>query len=144
MHRLRFVAAVLFAPAALAGQASKSTSSPATLSALDAKSAHYAGVAKQIWGFAELGYQEYKSSALLRRELATAGFKVDSGVAGMPTAFIANYGSGKPVIAIVGEFDALPGLSQDALPGDRCSTAARDTAADIIYSAPRRWRRRSR
>jgi aminobenzoyl-glutamate utilization protein B len=85
-----------FAPAALAGQASKSTSSPATLSALDAKSAHYAGVAKQIWGFAELGYQEYKSSALLRRELATAGFKVDSGVAGMPTAFIANYGSGKP------------------------------------------------
>ena len=90
--------------------------SPASLSALEAKSAHYADVAKQIWGFAELGYQEYKSSALLRRELATAGFKVDSGVAGMPTAFIANYGSGKPVIAIVGEFDALPGLSQDALP----------------------------
>ena len=87
MHRLRFVAAVLFAPAALAGQASKSTSSPASLSALDARSAHYAGVAKQIWGFAELGYQEYKSSALLRRELATAGFKVDSGVAGMPTAW---------------------------------------------------------
>jgi len=116
MRRFHFVAALLFAPTMLAGQAAKSNASPASLSALDAKSAHYADVAKQIWGFAELGYQEFKSSALLRRELATAGFKVDSGVAGMPTAFIANYGSGKPVIAIVGEFDALPGLSQDALP----------------------------
>ena len=116
MRRFHFAAALLFAPTMLAGQAAKSNASPVSLSALDAKSAHYADVAKQIWGFAELGYQEFKSSALLRRELATAGFKVDSGVAGMPTAFIANYGSGKPVIAIVGEFDALPGLSQDALP----------------------------
>ena len=84
------------------------------LAALDRRSAHYAQVANQIWGFAEVGYQEYQSSALLRSELAGAGFKVDSGVAGIPTAFTATFGSGKPVIAIIGEFDALPGLSQDA------------------------------
>src|SRR6185503_12654406 len=70
----------------------------------------------RIWGFAEVGFQEYRSSALLRSELAAAGFKVDSGVAQIPTAFTASYGSGKPVIAIVGEFDALPGLSQEATP----------------------------
>jgi len=86
------------------------------LSALDARSAHYAGIAKQIWGFAEVGYREYKSSRLLRNELASAGFRVDSNVADIPTAFTATYGSGKPVVAIVGEFDALPGMSQDALP----------------------------
>ena len=97
-------------------QRPKTSATPSAVAALDAKSEHYAGVAKQIWGFAELGYEEVKSSALLRRELVTAGFKVDSGVAGEPTAFIATYGSGKPVIAIVGEFDALPGLSQDATP----------------------------
>ncbi len=81
---------------------------------IDAKSAHYADVAHQIWGFAELGYQEQKSSALLQSELASAGFAVTAGVAGIPTAFVATFGSGKPVIAIVGEFDALPGLSQEA------------------------------
>jgi aminobenzoyl-glutamate utilization protein B len=86
------------------------------LAALDALSAHYAQVAKQIWGFAEVGYQEYMSSALLRSELTGAGFRMDSGVVGIPTAFTATYGSGKPVIAIIGEFDALPGLSQDASP----------------------------
>ena len=108
-------------PASVIAQATKPNTSP-VLSKLDANSAHYADVAKQIWGFAELGYQEVKSSALLRRELATAGFKVDSGVAGEPTAFIATYGSGKPVIAIVGEFDALPGLSQAATPDKQALT----------------------
>src|SRR5512132_1878028 len=116
MRSLPPLLALLVSPGLLLAQAGKSGGSVAPLTALDAKSAHYADVAKQIWGFAELGYEEFKSSALLRRELATAGFKVDSGVAGEPTAFIATYGSGKPVIAIVGEFDALPGLSQDALP----------------------------
>jgi aminobenzoyl-glutamate utilization protein B len=57
-----------------------------------------------------------KSSALLQSELTGAGFRVKAGVAGEPTAFVAEFGSGKPVIAILGEFDALPGLSQDAVP----------------------------
>ncbi len=86
------------------------------LAALDAAAAHYSTVAKQIWTFAEVGYMEEKSSALLQAELKGAGFSVKAGVAGEPTAFIAEYGAGKPVIAILGEFDALPGLSQDSVP----------------------------
>jgi aminobenzoyl-glutamate utilization protein B len=88
----------------------------AVLAALDAKAPAYAGIAKQIWGFAEVGYQETKSSALLQEQLRAAGFAVAAGVADIPTAFVATWGSGKPVIAIMGEFDALPGLSQDAVP----------------------------
>ncbi len=86
------------------------------LIALDAKADHYADVAKQIWGFAEVGFMEVKSTALLQSELKSAGFRITAGVASEPTAFVAEYGSGKPVIALLGEFDALPGLSQDATP----------------------------
>src|SRR6266542_1360539 len=81
---------------------------------IDARRDTYATVAKQIWGFAEVGYQEEKSSALLQQQLRAAGFQVKAGVADIPTAFVATFGSGKPVIGIVGEFDALPGLSQEA------------------------------
>ena len=88
----------------------------AMLTSLDAAAARYGDLAKQIWGFAEVGYMEEKSSALLQAELRGAGFTVTTGTAGEPTAFIAEYGTGKPVIAILGEFDALPGLSQDAVP----------------------------
>lgn len=74
-------------------------------------------VAQQIWGFAEVGYQETKSSALLQKELKAAGFAVEPGVAGMPTAFIARFRNGDgPVVAILAEFDALPGLAQHAEP----------------------------
>lgn len=83
---------------------------------IDDRREHYASVAREIWDFAELGFQETKSSALLQQELRDAGFRVDSGVAEMPTAFIASWGAGKPVVAFIGEFDALPGLSQDAKP----------------------------
>ncbi len=83
---------------------------------IDDNSANWKQVSKQIWDFAELGYHENKSSALLQAQLKAAGFAVESGVADEPTAFIASYGQGKPVIAILGEFDALPGLSQQPLP----------------------------
>jgi aminobenzoyl-glutamate utilization protein B len=86
---------------------------------IDAGRDHYATVAKEIWGYAEIGYQEVKSSALLQQELRAAGFQVRAGVAEIPTAFVATYGSGKPVIGIIGEFDALPGLSQEAQTGQR-------------------------
>ena len=86
------------------------------LSGLDAKAAEYGRVAQQIWDFAEMGYQETQSSALLQAQLKAAGFTVEAGVAGEPTAFVATWGSGKPVIGIMGEFDALPGLSQDRVP----------------------------
>ena len=101
----------LLVPSTAHGQGS---SGDAVLRALDGRASHYASIAHQIWGFAELGYQEVKSSALLQEELSKAGFAVDKGVADIPTAFVATYGSGKPVIAILGEFDALPGLSQAA------------------------------
>ena len=69
--------------------------SPAILKALDAKADLYTDIARQIWDFAELGFQESKSSALLQKTLADAGFAVEAGVAGMPTAFTASYGSGQ-------------------------------------------------
>lgn len=75
---------------------------------------NYKKIALSIWGYAEVGYKEFKSSQLLQSKLKENGFQVKSGVAGIPTAFVATYGSGKPVIGILGEFDALPGLSQDS------------------------------
>ena len=88
----------------------------AVLKALDAKSDFYGGIAKQIWSNPELGYLETKSSELLQETLSDAGFAVKAGVADIPTAFVAEYGSGKPVIGIMAEFDALPGVSQSASP----------------------------
>jgi aminobenzoyl-glutamate utilization protein B len=72
-------------------------------------------ISSRIWEWAELGLIEFKSSALLADELEKNGFTVQRGVAGMPTAFVASYGSGKPVIGVMGEYDALPGLSQKAI-----------------------------
>src|SRR5205807_547705 len=71
---------------------------------------------QKIWSWAEPGYQETRSSVLLAEALAAAGFQVQRGVAKIPTAFTATVGSGKPVIGILGEYDALPELSQDAVP----------------------------
>jgi len=71
--------------------------------------------ALQIWEYAELGYKETKSAALHVQNLRDAGFTVETGVAGIPTAFVATYGSGSPVIGILAEYDALPGLAQEAV-----------------------------
>jgi len=73
-------------------------------------------ISDKLWEFAELGLIEFKSSALLADELEKHGFKVERGIAGMPTAFVATWGEGKPVIGIMGEYDALPGLSQKKAP----------------------------
>ena len=72
--------------------------------------------AQSLWDLAELGYLETQSSGLLQQTLADAGFDVTPGLADIPTAFVASYGSGEPVIGILGEFDALPGISQAAVP----------------------------
>ena len=72
-------------------------------------------VSLSIWNTPELALHEYKSSHELMAYLEANGFHLEKGVAGMPTAFIANYGSGKPVIAIYGEYDALVALSQKAV-----------------------------
>lgn len=72
--------------------------------------------ASRIWNLSEPGYQEVESARLLADALEAAGFRVERGVAEIPTAFTATFGSGSPVIAILGEYDALPGLSQQAVP----------------------------
>ena len=69
-----------------------------------------------IWEYAELGYVEFKSAKLLADALESHGFKVEREVAGIPTAFVGTWGKGKPVIGVMGEYDALPGLSQKVLP----------------------------
>lgn len=73
-------------------------------------------ISREIWENPELGFHESRSSALLQQELKANGFRVKADVAGMPTAFTAEWGSGKPVIGLMGEFDALPGLSQKDIP----------------------------
>lgn len=120
---------------------------------IDARRAEYAAVASQIWSLAEVGYQEHASSKLLQSELMRAGFKVDAGVAGMPTAFVASYGSGKPIIALIAEFDALPGLSQAAEPerralvkqgpGHACGHHLFGTASVAAGIAVKEWLARS-
>lgn len=84
--------------------------------AVEAAAANYSAAARQIWEWAEVGYQEERSSALLQQTLKNAGFSVETGVAEIPTAFVASYGAGEPVVAILAEFDALPGVSQQAVP----------------------------
>jgi aminobenzoyl-glutamate utilization protein B len=68
--------------------------------------------ALQIWEYAEVGYKEVKSAALHVQHLRDAGFTVETGVAGIPTAFVATYGTGSPAIGILAEYDALPGINQ--------------------------------
>lgn len=76
----------------------------------------YKKIALNIWDYAELGFKENKSSALLQTTLKENSFTVEANVAGIPTAFVATYGSGLPVIGVLAEYDALPGLSQDNSP----------------------------
>jgi aminobenzoyl-glutamate utilization protein B len=75
-----------------------------------------AKVSDEVWGFAEYGLLEEKSSRLIAATLERHGFRVKLGVAGMPTAITAEWGSGKPVIGLMGEYDALPGISNKAVP----------------------------
>ncbi len=73
-------------------------------------------ISDEIWSVAETAFEETQSAEILASYAEKNGFKVDRGVAGMPTAFVATYGSGSPVISVLGEFDALPGLSQKTEP----------------------------
>ncbi len=116
----------LLAAALLAAAASGAVSPPASkadvrkkeaaAAAIDARRADLVSLADQVWGFAETALRETRSAALLADYAEKQGFRVERGVAGMPTAFVASYGGGRPVIAVLGEYDALPGLSQKAVP----------------------------
>jgi aminobenzoyl-glutamate utilization protein B len=86
------------------------------LAHIDEQAAEYGAIAQTIWDYAEVGYQEVQSSALLQSTLEAAGFSLQVGVAEIPTAFIATWGSGRPIVGLLAEFDALPGTSQDRVP----------------------------
>jgi aminobenzoyl-glutamate utilization protein B len=119
--RLALMSAAVAASLASAGQAAAEPLSDADraqiLHNVDADAPQISEAALKIWGFAEVGYQEVKSTAVLQKQLKTAGFDVKAGIAGMPTAFVGSFKNGPgPVIAILAEFDALPGLAQTATP----------------------------
>jgi len=105
-----FIAAVTLAPLSLAQD------KDAILDFIDSRYEDTADLARALWEFAEVGYQETRSSTLLQETLHAEGFVIEAGVANIPTAFVATYGTGQPVIAVLAEFDALPGINQDAVP----------------------------
>lgn len=120
MKRFIILAYLLVLLATLSCEASKiektKMKSEISLNYLNNSVQVYDKLQKSIWNNPELGFLETKSSGLLQQQLKDNGFSVESGVAGMPTAFVASYGNGSPVIGILAEFDALPGLSQDTVP----------------------------
>ncbi|HXA52896.1 MAG TPA: amidohydrolase, partial [Candidatus Acidoferrum sp.] len=121
----------------------------ALLEKMDGRAGHYNDVSRKIWEFAELGYQETKSAALLMSELRAAGFQLAENIGGMSTAFTATWGLGKPVIAIMGEYDALPELSQkdtperspviDGAPGHACGHNLLGTASLFAAVTLKEW-----
>src|SRR5258708_1649672 len=129
--------------------ASAQKSKPEVFRSIDSKYDFYTSIEQKIWGFAEVGFQEMQSSALLQQTLKDAGFQIEAGVAGMPTAFIATYGSGKPIIGILGEYDALPGVAQQAVPelkpidgqkaGHACGHHLFGTASTAAAIAVKEW-----
>ena len=122
-HRVRSVAVIalgILVPMAMAGRAEAQEglrpSQKTALAEIQRREPELKSINRQIWEFAELGLEETRSSALLIEKLKAAGFDVRVGVANMPTAFIATYGSGKPIVGVLAEYDALPELSQKVSP----------------------------
>ena len=86
------------------------------LKSIEKHSSNLIDISDEIWNLAETAFNEHESSKILADYATKNGFNVEMGVAGMPTAFVATYGQGKPVISVLGEFDALPGISQETKP----------------------------
>jgi aminobenzoyl-glutamate utilization protein B len=110
---------ILIPITALVGGARADEPSAAKIEAvasIDRHRAELVEIADRIWEFAETALREHRSAALLADAAESHGFDVSRGVAGMPTAFVASYGEGRPIIGILGEYDALPGISQKAQP----------------------------
>jgi aminobenzoyl-glutamate utilization protein B len=97
-------------------QSKMSKTKTAIIASVEKHEANLIKISDEIWALAETAFEENKSSKILSDYAEKQGFTVERGVAGMPTAFVATYGSGKPVISVLGEFDALPGLSQNTKP----------------------------
>ena len=105
--------ALLCAPSANA--AGPSAVKRAAVASVDRHADEMIKLSDQIWGFAETALREHRSAKVLADYAESEGFRVQRGVSGMPTAFIATFGEGRPIIGIMGEYDALPGVSQKAM-----------------------------
>lgn len=100
----------------ISGQNTLSKSKQDIINSVETHKAELIALSDQIWALAETAFEETESAKLLADFAENQGFKVERGIAEIPTAFVATYGSGKPVISVLGEFDALPGISQKAKP----------------------------
>jgi len=107
---------VLIASTAVAQKPKPSPNKTLATQSVEKHQKELIAISDKIWGYAETALREHKSSKELADYAEAQGFRVKRGVAGMPTAFTAEFGSGKPVIGIMGEYDALPGISQTAQP----------------------------
>jgi aminobenzoyl-glutamate utilization protein B len=125
MKRLSAAAAALLAAVAAqharAGEAAPGTRDRA-VAAVDRHREELVGLADRIWTYAETALRERRSAAALADEAQRQGFRVERGVSGLPTAFVASYGEGRPIIGLLAEYDALPGLSQKAQPTEAALT----------------------
>lgn len=116
MRRIPPAALFVVLLAAPAGAQDATAARKAVLAETDRLSGDIARVASTLWTYSELALKEQRSAALLADLLEREGFRVERGVAGMPTAFVATYGSGKPIVGILAEYDALPGIGNAAVP----------------------------
>ncbi len=113
-HYLAMILAAL--PASMTPADERELTKKSVVASVERQKAQLIEMSDKIWALAETALLETQSSKTLADYAEKQGFKVERGVSGMPTAFVASYGSGKPIIGILGEFDALPGLSQKAQP----------------------------
>ena len=107
---------ILFVSITSFAQKEMSKNKKALLTSVEKHKNELIKISDEIWGLAETAFEETKSAEILASYAEKNGFTVERGVAEMPTAFVATYGSGSPVISVLGEFDALPGISQKATP----------------------------
>src|SRR5260221_12527006 len=110
---------LVFATSLLAAQPKSKKTNPNKEAIVQSVALHQTELIKlsdEVWAYAEFALKEYKSSKVVADYARAQGFSVKRGVAGMPTGFIAEFGSGKPILGIMGEYDALPGISQKAQP----------------------------
>ena len=101
---------------------------------IDKKSAEILEASDQIWGCAETAFTEHQSMKVLCELLRKEGFQVEEGLAGVETAFKGTFGSGKPAIGFLGEFDALSGLDQETAPCRRSGPWLRPQHAGCGFS----------
>lgn len=145
---LSLVTAQLAVSVTLAGEPDTDALTDINATIVD-RAGQYSDIAHRIWAYNEVGFQETRSSALLQQTLAAEGFSIQAGVAGMPTAFVASYGQGEPVVALLAEYDALPGISQaasaerapggEAVSGHACGHHLLGTASVAAAVAVRHW-----